>query len=108
MKTAYRERDYAFGQRILTLRTAIGLTQEGLAKYLGVSRRAVGEWETGNSYPKASHLKELIALGVKDHAFPQGSEERVIRELWKMVFIGNKLAASEASFYMFEDPFQAK
>ena len=30
---SYRERDYAFGQMILTLRTAIGLTQTGLADY---------------------------------------------------------------------------
>src|SRR5216110_3425414 len=82
MKTAYRERDYTFGQSILTLRTAICLTQDGLAKNLGVSRRAVGEWEAGSSYPKAQHLKELIALGVKQQAFIEGSEAREIRALW--------------------------
>ena len=41
---SYRERDYAFGQAMLSLRTSIGLTQAGLADLLGVSRRAVGEW----------------------------------------------------------------
>jgi transcriptional regulator with XRE-family HTH domain len=40
---SYSERDYAFGQLILTLRTTIGLTQAGLAELLGVSRRAVAE-----------------------------------------------------------------
>src|SRR6266568_2095961 len=49
---SYRERDYAFGQMMLTLRTTIGLTQAGLADRLGVSRRAVAEWEAGSSYPK--------------------------------------------------------
>ena len=44
---AYRERDYAFAQLVLTLRTAIGLTQAGLAERLGASRRAVAEWEGG-------------------------------------------------------------
>ncbi len=39
---SYRERDYAFGQAMLTLRTTIGLTQAGLADLLGISRRAVG------------------------------------------------------------------
>jgi len=39
---SYGERDYGFGQAILTLRTTIGLTQAGLADLLGVSRRAVG------------------------------------------------------------------
>ena len=37
---SYRERDYAFGQAMMTLRTSIGLTQAGLADLLGVSRRA--------------------------------------------------------------------
>ena len=39
---SYRERDYSFGQAMLTLRTTIGLTQAGLADLLGVSRRAGG------------------------------------------------------------------
>ena len=34
---SYSEQDYAFGQAMLTLRTAIGLTQAGLAEFLGVS-----------------------------------------------------------------------
>ncbi len=46
---SYGERDYAFGQMILTLRTRIGLTQAGLAALMGVSRRAVAEWEAGSS-----------------------------------------------------------
>jgi WD40 repeat protein/transcriptional regulator with XRE-family HTH domain len=84
MKTSsYRERDYAFGQIMLTLRTEIGLTQDALAKYLGVSRRTVGEWEGGNSYPKAEHLKEVIALAVQNQAFPKGSEAEEVRAVWK-------------------------
>src|SRR5215469_1448365 len=81
--TAYGERDYTFGQAMLTLRTAIGLTQAGLANYLGVSRRAVGEWEAGGSYPKTEHLKELIILGVKQQAFSVGHEAEDIRALWR-------------------------
>jgi WD40 repeat protein/transcriptional regulator with XRE-family HTH domain len=78
-----REQDYAFGQLMLTLRTAIGLTQTGLAEFLGVSRRAVGGWEAGNSYPKSHHLKEFIALAVRQQAFPGGHEEEEIRALWR-------------------------
>jgi transcriptional regulator with XRE-family HTH domain len=84
MKTAYSERNYAFGQTMLTLRTEIGLTQKGLADLLGVSRRAVGEWEAGSSYPKAEHLKAMIALGVQQHAWPSGHETEAIRALWKL------------------------
>ena len=41
-RSSYGEQDYAFGQAMLTLRTALGLTQAGLAEFLGVSRKAVG------------------------------------------------------------------
>ena len=54
---------------MLTLRTTIGLTQAGLAERLGVSRRAVAEWEAGSSYPKVERLTQLIELGVQQKAF---------------------------------------
>ena len=79
----YHERDYAFAQLVLTLRTAIGLTQVGLAERLGVSRRAVAEWEGGLSYPKAERLKQLITLGMQQQAFATGHEEEEIRAMWK-------------------------
>src|SRR2546421_2118901 len=79
----YRERDYAFGQLVLTLRTTLGLTQAGLAEPLGGSRRAVAGWEGGLSYPKAERLKAFIALCVQQHAFAAGREEEEIRALWK-------------------------
>src|SRR3989440_3585479 len=82
---SYGERDYAFGQLMLTLRTSLGLTQAGLAEVLGISRRAVAEWEAGSSYPKAEHLKQLITLGVQQHAFPAGREAEEIRALWRAV-----------------------
>src|SRR5260370_11099629 len=81
-RSLYGERDYGFGQRILTLRTHIGLTQAGLAELLHVSRRAVTEWEGGLSYPKAEHLQQLIALGVQQQAFAAGREAEEIRALW--------------------------
>src|SRR5579859_3969101 len=80
---AYNEQDYTFGQAVLTLRMAIGLTQAELADTLGVSRRAVGEWEAGGSYPKTHHLKEFISLAVKSQAFHSGYEAVEIRRLWK-------------------------
>jgi len=81
-RSSYGERDYAFGQMILTLRTNIGLTQAGLAELLHVSRRAVAEWEAGSAYPKAEHLKAFLALCVQQQAFPAGREAEEIRALW--------------------------
>ena len=82
-RTSYGERDYTFGQSMLRLRTSIGLTQAGLADLLAVSRQAVGEWEVGSSYPKAEHLKRLLALGLQQQAFAAGQEAEEIRTLWR-------------------------
>jgi WD40 repeat protein/transcriptional regulator with XRE-family HTH domain len=80
---SYHEQDYAFGQAMLTLRTNIGLIQAGLAELLGVSRRAIGKWEAGGAYPKAEHLKALLAFALKQQAFDAGHEEEEIRAFWK-------------------------
>ncbi|MFL5589001.1 MAG: NB-ARC domain-containing protein, partial [Ktedonobacteraceae bacterium] len=82
-RSSYGERDYAFGQAMLSLRSAIGLTQAGMAELLGVSRKAVSRWEAGEVYPKAEHLKQLITLGVRASAFPVGREEEEIRVFWR-------------------------
>src|SRR6266566_8736710 len=79
----YGERDYAYGQAMVTLRTAMHLKQTGLAQLLGVSRGAVLGWEAGSSYPKAEHLKRFIALGVERQAWAFGREEEEIRALWQ-------------------------
>ena len=80
---SYRERDYTFGQAMLTLRTSIGLTQVGLAALLGISRRAVAEWEGGSNYPKEEHLQHFIVVCVQQHVFAPEREEEEIRDLWK-------------------------
>jgi DNA-binding XRE family transcriptional regulator len=82
-RSSYREQDYTFGQLMLTLRTKIGLTQVCLGEQLGVSRRAVAEWEAGSTYPKAEHLKAFIALCIQQQAFPTGHEAEEADALWK-------------------------
>src|SRR5437660_6041800 len=79
---------------MLTLLTIICLTKAGLAERLGVSRRAVAEWEGGLSYPKAERLKQLITLGVQQQAFPAGREAEEIRALWRATH--QKLLLDEA------------
>src|SRR5256714_15049546 len=68
---------------MLTLSSKLGLTQAELAERLGVTRHAVGEWEAGSSYPKAEHLKALLALAVGQQAFAAGREEEEIRAFWQ-------------------------
>src|ERR1700730_3495318 len=81
--SSYRERDYAFGQVMLTLRTKLELTQTALAEVLGVGRRAVIDWEGGLTYPTAEHLKAFIALAIERQAWPFGREAEEVRALWQ-------------------------
>ena len=46
-------------EKLVTLRTTRGLSQEALAEALGVSRQAIGKWENGQALPE---LPGLIAL----------------------------------------------
>jgi transcriptional regulator with XRE-family HTH domain len=85
--SSYRERDYSFGQQILSLRTESHLTQSGLAELLGVSRQAVVGWEAGTSYPSPQHLKHLIELCLQHDAFHRGQEAEEIRALWKSAHV---------------------
>src|SRR5438034_3076433 len=81
--SSYRERDYAFGQVMLTLRTRLELTQTELAAMLGVTRRAVIDCEGGLTYPKADHLKQFVVLATQRQAWPFGREAEEVRALWQ-------------------------
>src|SRR5436305_9772364 len=82
VKISYHKLDYESGKAIQILRGRIGLTQAGLAEYLGISTRTVNGWEAGGRYPKTEHLKNLIALAVERQAWAPGSEASAIRVLW--------------------------
>src|SRR2546430_6499887 len=74
---SYRERDYAFGQLMLTLRTTLGLTQAGLAEPLGGSPRAVAGGEGGLRHPQTQRPQTVIPPCVPQHALAarRGGEE---------------------------------
>src|SRR5437588_1259983 len=101
---SYRERNYTFGQVMLKLRTSIGLTQAGLAALLGVSRRAIGEWETPSNYPKAEYLQHFLGLCVQQHVFAPRREEEEIRAFWKTAHQRVLLALphQKSSFLLFK------
>ncbi len=51
-----------FPQNLSILRRRAGYTQESLAEVLGVSRQAVGKWESGQALPEAATLLTLADL----------------------------------------------
>ena len=38
-------------EKIIYCRKKAGMSQEGLAEVIGVSRQAISKWETGRAYP---------------------------------------------------------
>ena len=46
-------------EKIISYRKMNGLSQEGLAEKIGVSRQAVSKWETGEALPEITKLKAL-------------------------------------------------
>lgn len=51
-----------FGKNLQRFRKARGLSQEELAEKMGVSRQAIGKWESGGGYPEAEKLIELAEV----------------------------------------------
>ncbi len=50
------------GQKLRQARLATGLTQEGVAERVGVSRQTVSNWENNRSYPDIASLLALSDL----------------------------------------------
>ena len=58
----------AFGQRIRALRMEKGLSQQQLADLIFVTRKTVGNWESGNRMPDITMLSRLAeCLGVETY-----------------------------------------
>lgn len=51
-----------FGRRLRDLRTGSGLSQEAVAKHLGVSAQSVSKWENGRAIPDVTFLVPLARL----------------------------------------------
>jgi transcriptional regulator with XRE-family HTH domain len=49
-------------EELKRLRTNRGLTQDELAKLLGVKRTTVTQWETGTNHPRATMLVKLAKV----------------------------------------------
>jgi WD40 repeat protein/transcriptional regulator with XRE-family HTH domain len=92
---AYRERDYAFAQLLLALRTRAALTQGELAEQIGMHRRSIQKWETGEAYPKAEALQRLIAALLRCGAFSPGAEHPEAHALWELAAQNSTHAPAE-------------
>ena len=59
----------SIGTRIKECREKLGITQEELAALLGVSKGAIGNYESGNGYPKVENMTKLFKILQTDANF---------------------------------------
>lgn len=85
----YPARNYALGEYLLTLRSRTKLTQAELAARVGVHRRSVQKWESGETYPAAENLRPLIEVLLNLGGFPPGEERTAAADLWQRVSQGS-------------------
>ena len=78
----YKPRDFDFAQQLLTLRKRTGLTQEVVALQIGVSEKAIRNWEGGCHYPSERNLRKLIELYLGKNVFASEHEQKEARLLW--------------------------
>jgi len=81
----YDTKDYTFGLLLLTLREKTGLTQAAVAALMGVSEKAVYNWEAGSDYPTGMNLKKLITVYLHNDAFTVGKEREEARAVWEQI-----------------------
>lgn len=51
-----------FGDRLTGAREDAGMTQDQLARRLGVKRKSLERWENDHTFPRANHLSMLAGL----------------------------------------------
>ena len=95
----------SFGSRLRQRREALGLSREALAQRLGVTRSAVGNYETGVSVPKEEILLRLLhALDVdpnylyqddfRGDAFTCDAREQVLVQKYRTLSLAGRQAVT--------------
>ncbi len=76
------------GKFLQELRKEHGFTQEQLAEQMGISRRTVSRWETGNNMPDLDiliELSDLYAVDLREILNGERKSERMNQELKETV-----------------------
>ena len=85
--------DYSFGNYIFEKRRLAGLSQEQVARLLGVTDKAVSKWENGKAKPGTETLRKLAGLfHVSIEELLQMREEKKETPVSKIVLTGGPCA----------------
>ena len=98
--------DYAFGNKILELRTQLKLSQAELAEMFGVTDKAVSKWETGKSKPTTNVIRKLSAISdINVNELLSMRDEERQPEISKIVITGGPCAGKSTAMSWVQNAF---
>ncbi len=98
--------DFSFGNKLLSLRSSAGLTQQEVAVRVGVTNKAVSKWETGKSKPTTNMLRKLAVLyGTTIEELMKLREDVHMPEITKIVITGGPCAGKTTAMNWIQNNF---
>ena len=101
--------DFEFGNYIYEMRKKSGLTQNELAKEIGISNKAISKWENGKSKPTTDVLRKLSVLwNVPVENLLMLKEKEKDMEITKIVITGGSCAGKSTALSWIQNAFTQK
>ena len=98
--------DYNFGNLLYELRNKANLTQDELAKKLGITNKAVSKWENGKAKPTTDILKKLsILFNIPIENLLQIKEVENKKNITKIVITGGPCAGKTTAMSWIQNMF---
>lgn len=101
--------DFPFGNKVFDLRTSLNLSQTQLAEMVGVTNKAVSEWENGKAKPTTNVLRKLAAVfHISVDELLTLREEKPDADITKIVITGGPCAGKSTAMSWIQNEFSKK
>ena len=102
-------KDFEYGNYLYSLRKEVGLSQEALAKQLGITNKAISKWENGDAKPALAQLVKLADLfGVDLQQLVSKQTENKKKQIQKIVITGGPCAGKSTAMTWIQNEFTKK
>ena len=99
-------KDFEYGNYLYSLRKEVGLSQEALAKQLGITNKAISKWENGDAKPALAQLVKLADLfGVDLQQLVSKQTENKKKQIQKIVITGGPCAGKSTAMTWIQNEF---
>lgn len=101
--------DFAFGNKLFSLRMQAGLSQTAVADAVGVTNKAVSKWENGRTKPTTEAIRRLaILFHVSVEYLMTLKEEPHMPDMTKIVITGGPCAGKSTAMSWIQNAFTQK